>query len=164
MQRSVACQTVEELEVECTHCGVLMTSSSGGGGTIRYFHCPSCSRWSSSMYSEVLRADTKMRSRRPGEERHAPSGTVKERLENWLRAIAESDPYKELGVTTGISDAALRERYLQLAREHHPDRGGSAEAMRKVNDAYEKVLADRECRRLRAAHGAGAGLSLKAAS
>lgn len=163
MQRSAVCQTVEELEVECTHCGVLMTSSSGGGGTIRYFHCPSCSRWTTSMYSEVLRADSKMRSRRPGEDRQVPSGSVKERLASWLRAIAEADPYQTLGVRPGISDGALRERYLELARQHHPDRGGDADAMRRVNDAYEQVLADREGRRLRAGHGSSVGRSLKAA-
>lgn len=162
MQRSSVCQTVEELEVECTHCGVMMTSSSGGGGTIRYFHCPSCSRWTTSMYSEVLRADSKMRTRRPGEERRAPTGSVKERLESWLRAIADGDPYQTLGVRPSISDVALRDRYLELARQHHPDRGGDADTMRRVNAAYETVLSEREGRRLRGVHAAG--LSLKAAS
>ena len=93
----------------------------------------------------------------------APSGSVKERLASWLRAIAEADPYQTLGVRPGISDGALRERYLELARQHHPDRGGDADAMRRVNDAYEQVLADREGRRLRAGHGSSAGRSLKAA-
>lgn len=145
---STACSTVEALEAECTHCGIRMTSHTGGGGTIRYFHCPSCSRSATSMYSEVFRADSKMRTRKAVPESRVALGSVKERLENWLAAIAVADPYRTLGVTAESSDNVLRERYLTLARQHHPDRGGDAEQMRRINDAYERVLADRAQRRL----------------
>lgn len=145
---STACRTVEALDAECTHCGVRMTSHTGGGGTIRYFHCPSCSRSATSMYSEVFRADSKMRMRKAVPESRVALGSVKERLENWLAAIAVADPYRTLGVVAEVSDNVLRERYLTLARQHHPDRGGDAEQMRRINDAYERVLAEREQRRL----------------
>ena len=146
-QAATACSTLEN--VECTQCGVEMSSHVGSSGQIRYFHCSSCSRWTTSMYSEVLRADTKMRARRTPAEpvRSAPSpsiGSVKERLENWLMAISGNDPYRTLGVAPSISDAGLRERYLALARTHHPDRGGSADDMGKINEAYEQALAHRE--------------------
>jgi hypothetical protein len=126
-----------------------MSSHVGSSGTIRYFHCPSCSRWTTSMYTEVLRADTKMRARKsPVAAAPAPApvrgSSVKERLESWLQSISGNDPYKTLGVIPSISDAGLRERYLALARTHHPDRGGSADDMRKINEAYEQVLAQRE--------------------
>jgi hypothetical protein len=126
-----------------------MSSHVGSSGTIRYFHCPSCSRWTTSMYTEVLRADTKMRARKVGapvaSSQPARAGsTVKERLESWLQSLSGNDPYKTLGVIPSISDAALRERYLSLARTHHPDRGGSSDEMRKINEAYEQVLAQRE--------------------
>ncbi len=142
---ATACTTLEDVDVECTHCGVQMSSHVGSGRQIRYFHCPSCSRWTTSVYSEVLRADTKMRSRRPG----APEplralGSVKQRLESWLQSLAGSDPYQTLGVSPAVSDAGLRERYLTLARTHHPDKGGAADDMRKINDAYERVLSYRE--------------------
>lgn len=146
-QAATACTTLED--VECTHCGVEMSSHVGSSGTIRYFHCPSCSRWTTSMYSEVLRADTKMRARKisaaaaPSPERAGPA-SVKERLESWLQSLAGNDPYRTLGVIPSISDAGLRDRYLALARTHHPDRGGSADEMRKINEAYEQVLAHRE--------------------
>lgn len=150
-QAATACSTLENVDVECTHCGVRMTSHVGSGRQIRYFHCPSCSRWTTSVYTEVFRADTKMRTRRPGEpEPRAQAGSVKERLESWLQAIALSDPYKTLGLSPTASDGALRERYLALARAHHPDRGGEADQMRKINDAYERVLAQREQRRAEA--------------
>ncbi len=126
-----------------------MTSHLGSGKQIRYFHCPSCSRWTSSVYTEVLRADSKMRTRKPLTEQAQTSGfgSVKERLDRWLRSLELNDPWKTLGVVPEISDVALRERYLTLARQHHPDHGGKAEEMRRINEAYEKVLEQRERRR-----------------
>jgi len=148
-QAATACSTLEDVDVECTHCGVRMSSHVGSGRQIRYFHCPSCSRWTSSVYSEVLRADTKMRSRRAGSvEPVQATGSVKQRLESWLQSLSGSDPYRTLGVPPGVSDGALRERYLALARTHHPDKGGEADEMRRINDAYERVLASREQHRV----------------
>ena len=142
---ATACTTLKDVDVECTHCGVQMSSHVGSGRLVRYFHCPSCSRWTSSVYSEVLRADTKMRSRRPGAPEPLPSmSSVKQRLESWLQSLAGGDPYQTLGVSPAVSDVGLRERYLALARTHHPDKGGAADDMRRINDAYEKVLSYRE--------------------
>jgi hypothetical protein len=145
MTVSAATVTLEDVDVECTHCGVRMTSHLGSGKTIRYFHCPSCSRWTTSVYTEVLRADTKMRARRPVS---TPSGfgAVKDRLDRWLRSLDANDPWRALGVSPDASDHLLRERYLALARRHHPDHGGTAEEMRRINEAYEKVLSEREAR------------------
>lgn len=144
---ATACTTLEE--VECTQCGVEMTSHVGSSGQIRYFHCPSCSRWTTSMYMEVLRADTKMRARPSATvvvsaEQTKGTASVKQRLESWLQSISGNDPYRTLGVIPSISDVGLRERYLALARTHHPDKGGEAADMRKINEAYEQVLAHRE--------------------
>lgn len=41
--------------VECTHCGVVMTSWSAPGSPIRYYQCPFCARTHSSLYGEVFR-------------------------------------------------------------------------------------------------------------
>ena len=43
-----------DLPVECTHCGVLMTSWAAPGSPVRYFQCPFCHRTFSSCYSEVF--------------------------------------------------------------------------------------------------------------
>lgn len=146
---NTACTTLEDVDVECTHCGVRMTSHLGSSKQIRYFHCPSCSRWMSSVYStDVFRGDTKMRSRSRTETAEASGfGSVRERLDRWLRSLDAKNPWTTLGVSPDVSDHALRERYLFLARQNHPDHGGSAEVMRRINDAYEKVLSERETRR-----------------
>src|SRR5512147_555976 len=44
-----------EASIECTHCGVVMTSWSAPGSTIRYYQCPFCARTHSSLYGEVFR-------------------------------------------------------------------------------------------------------------
>jgi hypothetical protein len=44
-----------EASVECTHCGVVMTSWSSPGSQIRYYQCPFCARTHSSLYGEVFR-------------------------------------------------------------------------------------------------------------
>jgi hypothetical protein len=148
--RSAVCTTTVSLEsndVECTHCGVRMSSHVGSGGQVRYFHCASCQRWTSSMYADVLRADSKMRARSPlpatGASTSTAFGEVKTRLENWLKSLEVRSPWQVLGCTPHDSDAAVRERYLALARQHHPDRGGRVEDMRRVNEAYEAVVAQR---------------------
>lgn len=63
-----------ERSVECTHCGVVMTSWSAPGSPIRYFQCPFCARTHSSLYGEVFRRragarvlDAPARSARPSE-------------------------------------------------------------------------------------------------
>jgi hypothetical protein len=44
-----------EASVECTHCGVVMSSWSAPGSPIRYYQCPFCTRTHSSLYGEVFR-------------------------------------------------------------------------------------------------------------
>jgi hypothetical protein len=63
-----------EASVECTHCGVVMTSWSAPGSPIRYYQCPFCTRTHSSLYGEVFRRragarmlDAPARSARPSE-------------------------------------------------------------------------------------------------
>ncbi len=133
-------ETLDSVEVECTHCKVAMTRHEGQNPTLRYFHCPSCHRWVTSMYSEVFTVDAKVRTRAKTGENPTPFALVRERLEKWLKSLDRDDPYRLLGCTPADSAERIRERYLKLAREHHPDMGGSAEQMRALNDAYERVL------------------------
>lgn len=135
-----------DADVECTHCGLVMTSHLGSGGRVRYFHCPGCQRWSTSVYADVFRADTKLRACRPGEAaaRQPPPSAVRERLQRWLASLgAEEDCWQVLGCSPRDGEARIRQRYLTLAREAHPDAGGSDEAMQRVNRAYEAALGAR---------------------
>lgn len=145
---SAAAATLEDVEVECTHCGIRMTTHLGSGQRVRYFRCASCHRWVSSVYTEVFKADAKVRTHRIADGRREEQfEEVKDRLERWLRALDDQDPYRTLGVSPLDSAEDVRARYKELALENHPDRGGSEAKMRELNLAYERVLHHRERRK-----------------
>lgn len=54
---------------------------------------------------------------------------------------AENDYYGLLGASGDAPREEIGRRYKRLAAEHHPDRGGSEEQMKKLNEAY-RVLGD----------------------
>lgn len=57
------------------------------------------------------------------------------------------DHYATLGLERGASAAEIKERYRELAKRHHPDRGGGdAAELARINAAYE-VLSDAEARK-----------------
>lgn len=101
------------------------------------------------MYSDVFRADAKVRTH-PVKDTGAQDEQfieVKDRLDRWLSALEEQDPYRLLGVSPLDSADTVRARYHALAMEQHPDRGGSAEKMRELNAAYERILRHRQRKR-----------------
>lgn len=153
---------LSNVEMECRACGVAMKASSGGGGSIRYFRCPRCRRWVSSPYADVLRSDSQFQARPGGSGTKEAPGfeAVKSRLERWLAALDEQDPYRTLGISPMATDAQVRSRFKELALCVHPDRGGSPEQMREVNLAYERILQHRA----RRAAEAGAPPALVAAT
>ena len=136
-------------EVDCTHCHKPMTGHVGSGGRERYYRCDTCMRWVSSTYAEVFQADTKFRARAftdpaPGQ---GAFDDVKGKLERWLASVDDRDPYRLLGVSPLDPDDVVRQRFRDLAMQHHPDRGGAADKMRELNVAYERILRHRAERR-----------------
>jgi curved DNA-binding protein CbpA len=47
---------------------------------------------------------------------------------------------KMLGLGERASLSQIKERYRELARQHHPDAGGESEAMQEINAAYALLL------------------------
>jgi hypothetical protein len=134
-------------ELECTHCRRPLTRHDGSGGVVRYYQCPGCYRYVTNTYAEVLRAGASFRSRqRADEEKEREFTAVKARLEHWLQMLDEQDPYLALGLSPDAPTREVRARFHQLAMQAHPDRGGSPAEMRKINAAYERVLASRAAR------------------
>ncbi len=48
-----------------------------------------------------------------------------------------SDPFTVLGVTVEANDSQIRQRYLELVREHSPEQHPTA--FHRIREAYEKI-------------------------
>ena len=59
---------------------------------------------------------------------------------------SNKDYYAVLGVDKDASQTDIDRHYKRMASKHHPDRGGSEERMKSVNEAYG-VLKDQSARR-----------------
>lgn len=54
--------------------------------------------------------------------------------------IRQSDPhYSTLYVMPNAPACVVEAAYRALAKEHHPDRGGSTATMQRINDAYDAI-------------------------
>ncbi len=58
---------------------------------------------------------------------------------------SNKDYYGVLGVDKDASEADIYRQYKRQASKHHPDRGGSEESMKSLNEAYS-VLKDKHLR------------------
>ncbi len=58
----------------------------------------------------------------------------------------EKNYYSILGMGKDASQDEIERLYKRLARQHHPDRGGDAEQMKTINEAY-RVLGNAATRR-----------------
>jgi hypothetical protein len=70
--------------------------------------------------------------------RRRPKGTSFQTLEHTMTlqgALKLLEIPAELG--RRVTLAQIREAYRERALQHHPDAGGSVEAMRRLNEAYQ---------------------------
>ena len=54
------------------------------------------------------------------------------------------DYYKVLGVEKNASQDEVKRAFRKLAHEHHPDKGGSADKFKEVNEAYQTLSDDQK--------------------
>ena len=53
------------------------------------------------------------------------------------------NPYADLGLKPPVSINEVKRAYKVLAKKHHPDCGGNAADFRRVNEAYNSIMAGR---------------------
>lgn len=101
-----------------------------------------------------------MFSRAPGDPPHNPIDAARVRARDFLRrAQAQAgavppppprpkkptgpDPRAVLGFPAGqkITPELVKKRHRELARKHHPDRGGSLQKMQEINQAVDAIMA-----------------------
>ena len=69
---------------------------------------------------------------------NAASGSQGSRNVGTNRAVA--NPFKDLGVSEGASDADIKKKWLQLMRQNHPDAGGDPRKAQQINAAYQEIM------------------------
>jgi DnaJ-class molecular chaperone len=55
--------------------------------------------------------------------------------------LTYSQSLEVLGLSPPVTRLEIRTAYLNLAKVHHPDAGGDADAFRRIDDAYRAALA-----------------------
>ena len=50
------------------------------------------------------------------------------------------NPWETLGLQPGASEQEVKNAYKSLAKKCHPDKGGSAEEFKKINEAYTQIM------------------------
>ena len=67
---------------------------------------------------------------------------LRQRLRGPQRSAGDSraDALAVLGLKVGASAEAIKRAHRRLVKQHHPDMGGSAEAFRRVNEAYQRLV------------------------
>jgi hypothetical protein len=75
--------------------------------------------------------------------RHGSSELLERAFGGFARLPAAPDPWSTLGIARSSANAeSVKQRYRELAREHHPDKGGDAAAMASINAAFRQALAE----------------------
>lgn len=69
---------------------------------------------------------------------NAASGNQGSRNVGRNKAVA--NPFKDLGMSEGASDADIKKKWLQLMRENHPDVGGDPRKAQQINAAYQEIM------------------------
>ena len=63
-----------------------------------------------------------------------------DRGEERSRQDPQAEALAVLGLKRGASREAIKQAFRQRVKEHHPDVGGSAEAFRRVSEAYQQLI------------------------
>lgn len=82
------------------------------------------------------RKNRRTRTDQRASDRHAESNGRNEASS--CRSI--SDALEVLGLKRGASQDQIKQTYRKLVKQHHPDLGGSVEAFRRVNEAYQLLI------------------------
>lgn len=73
-------------------------------------------------------------------ERHGGAEILDRAFTGFTALPAPEQPWQVLGVPMSASRADIEVAYRRLAMQHHPDRGGDAAAMARVNSARDAMI------------------------
>jgi len=86
-----------------------------------------------------LRPNSSRRTRT--DQRSTDQRSSESRQSNAQAWTSSSDALAVLGLQAGASQEAIKKAFRRLVKQHHPDMGGSAEAFRRISEAYQSLMA-----------------------
>ena len=135
-QRSVP-NVCEEVAFECRRCTGVLAASRGPRSQVTYYSCAGCGLATNSADPIAFRRAARVV--------QAPTPDDPE-LREWRRRLDvfnvradDTDPFARLGLPPTASFAEARERFHVLAMTHHPDRGGEADLLRGIIEAFDCI-------------------------
>lgn len=130
-------------EFDCRQCGLPLLLVRPDRSLVGYYRCPRCDRQIATSYGEVLRHTARPHAtathRAEEDLRQSELRRMRERLDRWLAKVEGDDPFATLGLRPNASLREARDRFHDLALQNHPDRGGDAEQMRRLIEAFDLV-------------------------
>jgi hypothetical protein len=76
-----------------------------------------------------------------GLERCGATSILERAFSGFARLPEAADCWSVLGVPRGAAVETVTRRFRELAQQHHPDRGGDAATMSRINAAYHEAIA-----------------------
>lgn len=97
-----------------------------------------CDKWRT--VTENVRAITLTIEAIRGMDRWGVSDMLKRVFTGFLALPAPDDPFEVLKIKRPANRATIEQAFKSLAKEHHPDAGGTNEAMAKLTEARRQAL------------------------
>lgn len=99
--------------------------------------CFACDRWDK--VGDNIQAIRHTIAALRGIERWGTGDMVQQAFTGFVALPSQDNPYDVLGVKPNATHDEIEDSYRQKAKMCHPDRGGSVEAMQKLNDARNRL-------------------------
>jgi DnaJ-domain-containing protein 1 len=95
--------------------------------------------------SRRTRTDQRSTDQRSTDQRSTDQRSTDQRSSDRRQSSAQawtssSDALAVLGLQDGASQEAIKQAFRRLVKQHHPDMGGSAEAFRRISEAYQSLM------------------------
>lgn len=120
-------------------------AANGDNGVAVYFKykakpmCFACDRWN--RVEDNMRAIAKTIEALRGIERWGTGNMVEQAFTGFTALPAPEQPWQTLGLESShVTRDQVEDAYRRLAMKHHPDRGGDASEMARINAARDRLL------------------------
>jgi hypothetical protein len=140
--------TIESEPLACRRCGEQLSVSRAEGSPVTYYRCNVCGMTVSTADLAALRAVARAIADGSAAQDDTEIHEWRRRLDAFTVRADQTDPFLRLGLPPDATLGEARARYHTLVMTQHPDRGGEAEELGAIVDAFDRVR-DRFTDRLR---------------